>query len=91
MFLLGAIGYLVTDWGDHGHWQQLPISFFGFVAGSGFGWNVSIPLSPLLPYHVATIFFIVKFLTKFRREFGYSQIRWYKKNRRDTGFACIQE
>jgi len=29
----------VTDWGDHGHWQQLPISFFGFISGSGFCWN----------------------------------------------------
>jgi len=35
----GALGYLVTDWGDHGHWQQLPISFFGFIAGSEFCWN----------------------------------------------------
>jgi Flp pilus assembly protein TadB len=39
---VGAIGYLVTDWGDNGHWQQLPISFFGLVAGAGFSWNVSI-------------------------------------------------
>eukprot|EP00026_Physarum_polycephalum_P004597 Phypoly_transcript_04619.p1 GENE.Phypoly_transcript_04619~~Phypoly_transcript_04619.p1 ORF type:complete len:668 (+),score=98.58 Phypoly_transcript_04619:66-2006(+) len=44
-FKNGAIGYLVTDWGDHGHWQQLPISFFGFVAGAGFGWNVKESLA----------------------------------------------
>jgi len=35
----GALGYLVTDWGDHGHWQQLPVSFFGFMAGAEFCWN----------------------------------------------------
>lgn len=38
-FQNGAIGYLVTDWGDHGHWQQLPVSFFGFLVGAGSSWN----------------------------------------------------
>lgn len=33
-----AIGYLLTDWGDNGHWQQLPISYPGFVAGAAFSW-----------------------------------------------------
>jgi hexosaminidase len=34
----GAIGYLNTDWGDNGHWQQLPISYPGLAAGAAFSW-----------------------------------------------------
>jgi hexosaminidase len=34
----GAMGYLITDWGDNGHWQQLPISYLGFMAGAGYSW-----------------------------------------------------
>ncbi len=34
----GASGYLNTDWGDFGHWQVLPVSYLGFVAGAGFSW-----------------------------------------------------
>jgi len=35
----GAVGYLVTDWGDNGHWQTLPVSYLGFMAGAGLAWN----------------------------------------------------
>jgi hypothetical protein len=35
----GALGYLITDWGDNGHWQQLPISFPGYLAGAGYSWS----------------------------------------------------
>ncbi len=34
----GADGYLITDWGDNGHWQVLPISFLGFAVGASFAW-----------------------------------------------------
>ena len=34
----GAVGYLVTDWGDEGHWQPLPVSYLGFVYGAALGW-----------------------------------------------------
>ncbi|MDQ2808044.1 MAG: family 20 glycosylhydrolase [Chloroflexota bacterium] len=34
----GAAGYLNTDWGDRGHWQQLPISFLGLAAGAAYSW-----------------------------------------------------
>ncbi len=34
----GAIGYLITDWGDRGHWQMLPVSYLGFVAGAAYAW-----------------------------------------------------
>lgn len=35
----GAVGYLITDWGDGGHWQYLPISYLGFLYGAGVSWN----------------------------------------------------
>jgi hexosaminidase len=34
----GACGYLITDWGDNGHWQALPVSYTGFVAGAADSW-----------------------------------------------------
>ncbi|MFZ2095590.1 MAG: family 20 glycosylhydrolase [Anaerolineales bacterium] len=34
----GADGYLITDWGDNGHWQTLPVSYVGFAAGAAFSW-----------------------------------------------------
>jgi hypothetical protein len=34
----GASGYLITDWGDNGHWQYQPISYPGFAAGAGLSW-----------------------------------------------------
>lgn len=34
----GAAGYLITDWGDRGHWQMLPVSYLGFVAGAAYAW-----------------------------------------------------
>lgn len=36
----GATGYLITDWGDRGHWQYLPVSYPGFVYGAGLCWAV---------------------------------------------------
>jgi hexosaminidase len=34
----GAIGYLITDWGDNGHWQSLPFSYIGFAYGAAVSW-----------------------------------------------------
>jgi hexosaminidase len=34
----GATGVLMTDWGDRGHWQPLPISYLGYVYGMGMAW-----------------------------------------------------
>jgi len=36
----GAIGYMTTDWGDNGHWQQLPISYPGFAVGAACSWCI---------------------------------------------------
>ncbi len=40
----GAAGYLITDWGDRGHLQPLPVSFPGFLAGAALAWHVDDPL-----------------------------------------------
>jgi hypothetical protein len=34
----GAIGYLITDWGDGGHPQPLAVSYLPFVAGAALAW-----------------------------------------------------
>src|SRR5262249_4874675 len=34
----GAIGYLVTDWGDGGHPQPLAVSYFPLLAGAALSW-----------------------------------------------------
>ncbi len=52
----GAEGYLLTDWGDNGHWQTWPISFLGFVAGAAMSWcvaaNIDAPVTALLNRYV---------------------------------------
>lgn len=35
----GAQGYLVTDWGDHGHHQYQPVSYVGYLSGACHAWN----------------------------------------------------
>jgi hypothetical protein len=35
----GAKGYLITDWGDNGHWQVLPVSYLGFATGAAYSWS----------------------------------------------------
>lgn len=35
----GAIGYLITDWGDGGHPQPLAVSWLPFLFGAAMAWN----------------------------------------------------
>jgi hexosaminidase len=35
----GARGMLLTDWGDMGHWQYLPVSYAGYTTGGALSWN----------------------------------------------------
>lgn len=35
----GAVGYLIADWGDNGHWQPLPVSYLGFAYGAALAWS----------------------------------------------------
>lgn len=44
----GAKGFLITDWGDNGHLQYLPVSYTGFGFGAGISWclqkNLDMPV-----------------------------------------------
>ncbi|MFZ2539474.1 MAG: family 20 glycosylhydrolase, partial [Oscillospiraceae bacterium] len=44
----GATGFLMTEWGDAGHWQSFPIGFAGFVYGGARAWDKSIVLESAL-------------------------------------------
>ncbi|ABX03825.1 MAG TPA: glycoside hydrolase [Herpetosiphon sp.] len=35
----GAKGFLMTDWGDNGHWQPLVTSYLGLAIGAARAWN----------------------------------------------------
>ena len=46
----GAMGYLVTDWGDGGHPQPLAVSWLPFAAGAALAWcGKSFDESTLIP------------------------------------------
>jgi hypothetical protein len=45
----GATGFLNTDWGDNGHWQPLPVSYTGFMAGAMASWNAKPDVNATLP------------------------------------------
>ncbi len=51
----GTVGYLITDWGDNGHWQTLPVSYLGFAAGAAYSWaldaNRSLDIQQALDRH----------------------------------------
>jgi hexosaminidase len=52
----GAKGMLITDWGDMGHWQYLPVSYAGYVTGGALSWNSEtageLPLAQFLSSYV---------------------------------------
>lgn len=52
----GAVGFLNTDWGDRGHWQQMPVSYPGFAYGAAVSWcfaqNADLDLAAALNAHV---------------------------------------
>ena len=35
----GAVGYLITDWGDYGHRQQWPVALVGLAEGAHRAWS----------------------------------------------------
>lgn len=54
----GALGYLITDWGDNGHLQPLAVSYLGYLAGACLSWNpdrsskgLNGEISALLSFH----------------------------------------
>jgi hypothetical protein len=52
----GAKGMLLTDWGDMGHWQYLPVSYAGYTTGAALSWNSrsekDMPLAEFLDSYV---------------------------------------
>ncbi|MDQ0193945.1 beta-N-acetylhexosaminidase [Paenibacillus wynnii] len=54
----GAIGYLITDWGDFGHWQHLPVSYAGYVHGAALAWNVEAGLQADVPGYLNRFVFL---------------------------------
>jgi hexosaminidase len=40
----GAAGYVITDWGDYGHWQPPEVSLPGLLLGAGHGWRADLEL-----------------------------------------------
>lgn len=48
----GAVGLLLTDWGDGGHHQYWPISWPGIAASGGWSWNAGAELETLIPFAI---------------------------------------
>ena len=52
----GASGMLITDWGDFGHWQPLPVSYLGLAYGAAVAWchdaNRGLDVARSLDAHV---------------------------------------
>ena len=52
----GAIGCLITDWGDNGHWQPLPVSYLPYSIGAAYSWGIKAnrdsDLLPAIDMHV---------------------------------------
>lgn len=52
----GALGYLITDWGDNGHWQPWPVTFPPLAWGAAMAWHSqgvqSVDLAAALDWHV---------------------------------------
>jgi len=52
----GAIGYLICDWGDNGHWQPLLVSYPSYAYGAAVSWaakaSQKIDLPRVLSLHV---------------------------------------
>lgn len=45
----GSLGYLITDWGDNGHWQPLSASYLGFLYGASVSWGFEANQAMALP------------------------------------------
>jgi hypothetical protein len=51
-----AEGLLLTDWGDMGHWQYLPVSYAGYTVAASLSWNCksmgNFPLADFLNNYI---------------------------------------
>ncbi len=53
----GAKGLLMTEWGDHGHWQTLPIAIPGFAYAAALSWDFEKNKNLDLPLALDTLIF----------------------------------
>jgi len=44
----GASGFMVTEWGDNGHWQTMPFSAMALAAGAETAWTGKAPAADAL-------------------------------------------
>lgn len=44
----GASGFLITEWGDNGHWQTRPFSDLAIAAGACAAWSGAVPATSRL-------------------------------------------
>jgi hypothetical protein len=68
----GAVGYLITDWGDNGHWQPLPVSYLGFAYGAAVAWHFANNQAADMPALLSRLVFADKanVMGKFVYELG---------------------
>lgn len=52
-----ALGIMVTDWGDMGHLQYLPVSWAGILAGAAWGWSEKGCTEEILAHALDTLVF----------------------------------
>ena len=62
-----AAGVMVTDWGDGGHWQHLPISYLGFAWTAALSWSLEANRTLDLPRALDRFAF---------RAPGFGQVAW---------------
>lgn len=48
----GAKGYLVTNWGDYGHWQPLSVCYPMMILGTAYAWNLDTSALSNLEYQL---------------------------------------
>lgn len=56
----GAKGFLVTDWGDYGHFQPLGLSLYGYMIGAEQCYNTNLMDSNEYEYHAWPLIFADK-------------------------------
>jgi hexosaminidase len=91
----GAEGMLNTDWGDHGHYQHLGLSWYGYVFGAAQGWTGGTTTDKDFDAVFGPLFFgldheaIMEALHQLARTNGLPNV--YRPNRSHTVLALFDE
>jgi hypothetical protein len=70
-----AAGVLVTDWGDGGHWQHLPISYLGFAWTAALSWALDANRGLDLPRALDRFAFRTRGLGKIAWDLGNTYLK----------------